>query len=115
MFELAERNRNLGQFLAAKVINPGQNESQQMFALWPGERDSSPKESPDTGRKIEAKWLARTLRQKWHLFPSAEIGVKNISFEKRCRGEQMGQISCQTPGEEAERILDKKNLYLQAI
>ena len=27
-----KRNRNVGQFLAAKVTNPGQNESQQMFA-----------------------------------------------------------------------------------
>ncbi len=41
MFELTghqrltikKRNRNVGQFLAAEVTNPGQNESQQMFAL----------------------------------------------------------------------------------
>ena len=33
-------------------------------------------------------------------FSSAEIGKKNISFEERCRCEQMGQISSQTPGEE---------------
>ena len=28
-----KRNRNVGQSLAAEVTNPGQNESQQMFAL----------------------------------------------------------------------------------
>ena len=28
-----KRNRNVGQFLAAEVTNPGQNESQQMFAF----------------------------------------------------------------------------------
>ena len=27
---------------------------------------------------------------------------KEISCEDRCRREQMGQISCQTPGKEAE-------------
>ena len=49
-----KRNRNIGQFLAAEVTNPGQTESQQMFALcdrmdkegiyW---TYSSPKQSPD--------------------------------------------------------------------
>ena len=47
--------RNVGQFLAAEVTNPGQNESQQMFALCDRmdkegdilDRDSSPNESPD--------------------------------------------------------------------
>ena len=28
-----KRNRNVGQILAAEVTNPGQNESQQMFAF----------------------------------------------------------------------------------
>ena len=49
-----KRNRNICQFLAAEVTNPGQNESQQMLALcdrmdkegihW---TYSSPKQSPD--------------------------------------------------------------------
>ena len=30
---IKKRNRNVGQFLVAEVTNPGQNESQQMFAL----------------------------------------------------------------------------------
>ena len=38
--------------------------------------------------------------------PKAEVAHgnrdKEISFEERCRREQMGRISCQTPGEEAE-------------
>ena len=64
-----KEEKNVGQFLAAEVTNPGQNESQQIFAFY----DSS-----------------------------AEIGIKKISFEERCRREQMGWISCQTPGEETE-------------
>ena len=28
-----KRNRNVGQFLATEVTNPGQNESQQMFTF----------------------------------------------------------------------------------
>ena len=47
--------RKHGQFLAAEVTNPGQNESQQLFALCDRmdkegdilDRDSSPNESPD--------------------------------------------------------------------
>ena len=68
MFELTgrqrltvkKRNRNEGQFLAAEVRNPGQNESQQMFALCDrvdkevGIRTySSPKESPDRVKEEE--------------------------------------------------------------
>ena len=30
---LLKEEKNVGQFLAAEVTNPGQNESQQMFAL----------------------------------------------------------------------------------
>ena len=59
--------------------------------LWPGERDSSPKESPDRGRKkIEAKWLARIQSGNGPLLPSAEIGVKKMSFWNRGHREQMG-------------------------
>ena len=63
VFELTGRQRltvkrgirNVGQFLAAEVTNPGQNESQQMFAFCERmdkevdilDRDSSPNESPD--------------------------------------------------------------------
>ena len=63
MFELIGRKRltvkrgirNVGQFLAAEVTNPGQNDSQQMFTLCGRmdkegdirDRVSSPNESPD--------------------------------------------------------------------
>ena len=62
MFELTGRQRltvkrgirTVGQFLAAEVTNPGQNESQQMFAFcdWMDKEGgigtySSPNESPD--------------------------------------------------------------------
>ena len=69
MFELTGRQRltikrgirNVGQFLAAEVTNPGQNESQQMFALCDRmakegdilDRDSSPNESPDRAKEEE--------------------------------------------------------------
>ena len=69
MFELTGRQRltvkrgirNVGQFLAAEVTNPGQNESQQMFALCDRmdkegdilDRDSSPNESPDRVKEEE--------------------------------------------------------------
>ena len=55
-----KRNRNVGQFLAAEVTNPGQNESQQMFAFcdWMDKEGdirtySSPKESPDRVKEEE--------------------------------------------------------------
>ena len=55
-----KRNRNLGQFLAAEVTNPGQNASKQMFALCDrldkegGIRTySSPKELPDRVKEEE--------------------------------------------------------------
>ena len=34
-------------------------------------------------------------------FSSAEIGIKKLVFQDRCRREMTG-IRCQTPGEEAE-------------
>ena len=57
--------RNLGQFLSAEVTNPGQDESQQMFAFWDRmdkERDildrySSPNESPDRVKEEEGGWM----------------------------------------------------------
>ena len=48
---IKKRNRNVGQFLASEVTNPGQNESQQMFALC------------DQREEKEAKWLARILKR----------------------------------------------------
>ena len=68
VFELTGRQRltvkreirNVGQFLATEVTNPGQNESQQMFALCDrmdkkgGIRTySSPNESPDRVKEEE--------------------------------------------------------------
>ena len=51
--------RTVGQFLAAKVTNPGQNESQQMFALcdWMDKEGgigtySSPNESPNRRKRL---------------------------------------------------------------
>ena len=59
---LTVKNRNVGQFLTAGVTNPGQNESQQMFALcdWMDKEVgiwtySSPNESPDRVKEEEAE------------------------------------------------------------
>ena len=68
VFELTGRQRltvkrgikTVGQFLVAEVTNPGQNESQQMFALCDGmdkevgiRTYSSPNESPDRVKEEE--------------------------------------------------------------
>ena len=68
VFELTDRQRltvkrgirNVGQFLAAEVTNPGQNESQQMFAFCDRMHkegaigtDSCPNESPDRVKEEE--------------------------------------------------------------
>ena len=63
MFELTgrqrltvkKRNRNVGQFLAAEVTNPGQNESQQMFALCDRVKEIVVQRNYLTGKKKEAK------------------------------------------------------------
>ena len=54
--------RNVGQFLAAEVTNPGQNESQQTFALC--DRVKKIVVRPNRLQKKEAKWLARILKRK---------------------------------------------------
>ena len=62
-----------------------------------------------TGRKkIEAKWLARTLRRKWGLLPLAEIGVKKISFWTEVVVHKWGRISRQTPGKESGNNLGQE-------
>ena len=68
VFELTGRQRltvkrgirNVGQFLVAEATNPGQNESQQMFALCDRmdkegciRTHSSPNESPDRVKEEE--------------------------------------------------------------
>ena len=59
-----KRNRKVGQFLAAEVTNPGQNESQQMFALC----DRMVKER---GRMIGQYTKAEVVP-----FSSEEIGIR---------------------------------------
>ena len=83
-------NSNVRQSLGTEVRNPGQNESQQMFALCDRvKKGSSPRESLDRGRKkIEAKWLARTLKRKWHVRAVSGNGVKENHFWNRCRSER---------------------------
>ena len=82
VFELAKK-RNLGQFLKSEW------RPTDVCILWPGQRDSSPKESTDRGRKkIESKWLARTLKRKWHPLPVSGNRVKENQFWNRGRGER---------------------------
>ena len=102
MFELTDRQRltvkrgirNVGQFLAAEVTNPGQNKSQQMSALCDRmdkegdilDRDSNPNESPD---RVKEEERGRMIGQN----PKAEVAPffvsrnrdKEFSFEDRGR------------------------------
>ena len=92
MFELTgrqrltvkKRNRNVGQFLTAEVTNPGQNESQQMFALcdrmdkaggiW---TYGSPNESPDRVKEDErGRMISPYTKAEVAPFSSAEIGIR---------------------------------------
>ena len=95
VFELTGRQRltvkrgirNVGQFLAAEVTNPGQNESQQMFAFCDRmdkegdilDRDSSPNESPDWVKEGErGRMMSQNPKAEVAPFSSAEIGIKNL-------------------------------------
>ena len=63
---------------------------------------SSPNESPDRGgKKMEAKWLARTLRWKWELLPSAEVGNKKISFWTEV---VVNESKAKTPGKGRRKV-----------
>ena len=67
---------------------------------------SSLNESPDMGRKkIEAKWLARTLRQMWELLPSAEVGSKKINLVSYIVVTRWGEAHTKTPGKERRKYL----------
>ena len=92
MFELTGRQRltvkrgirNVGQFLAAEVTNPGQNESQQMIAFCDRmDKDGGighivVRTNRLTGwrKKKEAEWLARTVKTEVAFFSSAKIERK---------------------------------------
>ena len=91
-----KRNRNVCQFLAAEVTNPDQNESQQMFAFCDRmDKEggigiySSPNELPDRVKEEErGRMIGQYSKAEVAPFSSTEIGIKNISFEDRCRREQ---------------------------
>ena len=83
--------RTVGQFFVAEVTNPGQNESQQMFAFCDrmdkkigGYTEVSivARRNRLTGwrKEIEAEWLAGNLKTEVAPFSSAEIGKKGIQF-----------------------------------
>ena len=63
-----KRNRNVGQFLAAEVTNPGQNESQQMFALC------------DWMVKEWGRMIGQCSKAEVAPFSSAEIGIRKSVF-----------------------------------
>ena len=76
--------RNVGQFLAAEVTNPGQNESQHSVNGWIKKGiywiEIIVRMNRLTGwrKKKEGEWLARTLKTEVAPFSSAEIGIKNL-------------------------------------
>ena len=79
-----KRNWNVGQFLAAKVTNPGQNESQQMFVLcdrMDKERGIwtyiSPNESLDGVKEEErGRMIGQYTKAEVAPFSSAEIRIR---------------------------------------
>ena len=83
-----KRNRSVGQFLAAKVTNPGQNESQQMLASCDrmdkegGIRTySSPNESLDRVKEEErGRMIGQYPKAEVAPFLSAEIGIRKSVF-----------------------------------
>ena len=88
-----KRNRNVGQFLKAEVTNPGQNESQQMFALcdrmdkevgiW---TYSSRNELPDRVKKEErGQMIGQYSKAEVAPFPSAEIGIRKSVLGQQLR------------------------------
>ena len=96
MFELTgrqrltvkKRNRNVGQFLAAEVTNPGQNESQQIFAFCDrNDKEvgistySSPNESPGRVKEEErGRMIGKYSKAEVAPFSSAEIGIRKSVF-----------------------------------
>ena len=105
--------RDVGQFLAAEVTNPGQNESQQMFALCDRmdkegvilDRDSSPNESPDRVKEEErGRMIGQNPKAEVTPFSSAEIGIKNISFENGGRRERTGESHAKLQAKKQSRV-----------
>ena len=85
MFELAgrpkndrkERNRNLGQFLAVEVTNPGQNESQQMFAFCDRVKEIVVLKNPQEEEDDRGEMIGQN--------PKAEVAPSSVS---RNRGKE---------------------------
>ena len=101
--------RNVGQFLATEVSNPGQNESQQMFALCDRmdkegdilDRDSSPNDSPDRVKEGErGRMIGRNPKN--GSSTSAEIGKKEFSFRTAVGVTRCVDTVAKTPSKEAK-------------
>ena len=63
----------------------------------------SPNESPDGGRKkMETKWLAGTLKRKWHLLPvSGKKEIRKSVFGTDVVVNRWDESSAKTPGKGA--------------
>ena len=75
-----------------------QNESQQMFALC------------DQREEEQGYMIGQNPKAEVAPFLSAEIGIKKAVLKRDVAVNRWGESRAKTPGEEAERILDKKNL-----
>ena len=81
---IKKSHRNIGQFLVAEVTNPGQNESQQMFAFCDRmDKEggigtySCPNESPDRVKEEErGQMIGQYPKVEVAPFLSAEIGIR---------------------------------------
>ena len=83
----------------AEVTNQGLNESQQMFTLCDrmdkegdiSDRDNSPNDSPDRVKEEErGRMIGQNPKAEVAPFSSAEIGIKECSFQDEGRGERTG-------------------------
>ena len=118
VFELTGRQRltvkrgirNAGQFLAAEVTNPGQNENQEMLHSVIGwikkggiGTSSSTNESPDRVREEErGQVICQNPKAEVAAFSSAEIGMKNLVFRTAVGVTRCVDTVAKTPGEEAK-------------
>ena len=145
MFELTGRQRltvkrgirNVGQFLAAEITNPGQNESQQMFASCDWVKEIVVRTNRLTEER--GRMIGQYSKVEVAPFSSAEIGIRKSVLKtdvavNRCANlvpnsrqkSRTGSFRtavgvtryvntvAKIRGEKAERILDKKNWCLQA-
>ena len=132
VFELTGRQRltvkrgirNVGQFLAAEVINPGQNESQQMLALCDQmdkegdilDGDSSPNESPDWVTEGERRRMIgqNPKNGRSTVFFSGNRD-KDFSFQDGGHRERTGESHAKLLAKKQSRVLGQQLVWQDVL